>query len=444
MQCIGLDIGSTTIKGAVLDLHQHEVRCVVQRPFPQPLAGLPDGFFEVDPQAVVSLAEEVANQLIRLAPQAQAIFCSGQMGGVVLVDQSGAPLTNYLSWRDQRALQPHEKSTSHLHAMRQRWQGNELSDLGNELQPGSVTSLLFWLAEQRLLPAGTATPATIADFVIGRLCRSVPRMDPTQAIGLLDLKSGGWHHRAFASLGLSQIQWPELADYREPVGVWSILGKRLACHASFGDQPCALKGIGLSRSELSINVSTGSQVSQLMDSFVPGTYQSRRYFDGDFLNTITHLPAGRSLNVLFDLLTELARGEGHALQRAWEYIASTTASSDGNGLNANLCFFAGPLGHFGSIEKITTENLTVGNLFHAAFRNMADNYHECMSRLCADRSGLSIALSGGLTRTVPVLRRLIAERFDMPIRDSAAEEETLLGLLEIASEVYCQNTPSVP
>jgi sugar (pentulose or hexulose) kinase len=268
-------------------------------------------------------------------------------------------------------------------------------------------------------------------------------MDPTQAIGLIDLNSGVWHHRAFEALGLSAIKWPQMANYREPIGTWSIRGKQLPCHASFGDQPCALKGIGLSRSELSINVSTGSQVSQLTDRFIPGRYQSRCYFDGDFLNTITHLPAGRSLNVLFDLLTELARAEGVTLSRAWDYIASSTASSDGHGLNADLSFFAGPLGHCGSIEGITTDNFTVGNLFHAAFRNMADNYRECMDQICADRTGMSLALSGGLTRTVPVLRQLIEDRFKMPMRDSAVAEETLLGLLEIASEVYLhEKTPT--
>jgi hypothetical protein len=31
----------------------------------------------------------------------------------------------------------------------------------------------------------------------------------------------------------------------------------------------------------------------------------------------------------------------------------------------------------------------------------------------------------------------------MPIRDSAVAEETLLGLLEIASETYMQETPTV-
>ena len=443
MQCIGLDIGSTTIKGAVLDLRQHELRGVVQRPFPQPLVGLPVGFFEVDPQAVVSIAEEVAEQLLSQAPDARAIFCAGQMGGMILVDQSGAALTNYLSWRDQRSLQPHGQSSSHLQAIRDRWTGDELSELGNELQTGSVTSLLFWLAQQNLLPLVASTPATIADFVIGRLCGCVPKMDPTQAIGLIDLNSGEWHLRAFDALGLHTIEWPKLANYREPIGIWSIRGKPLACHASLGDQPCALKGIGLSRGELSINVSTGSQVSQLTDRFIPGPYQSRCYFGGDFLNTITHLPAGRSLNVLLDLLTELARAEGVTLNRAWDYIASSTSNSDGHGLNADLSFFAGPLGHCGSIEGITTDNLTVGNLFHAAFRNMADNYRECMDRLCGDRSDLSLALSGGLTRTVPVLRRLIEDRLRMPIRESEVAEETLLGLLKIAVEVYFQNTPSV-
>lgn len=442
MQCIGLDIGSTTIKGAVLDMRQHDLRCVVQRPFPPPLAGLPSGYFEVDPQAVVSVAEEVATQLLSQAPEAQALFCSGQMGGMVLVDQSGAALTNYLSWRDQRSLQPLGQSSSHLHAIRDRWTRNELSDLGNELQAGSVSSLLFWLAEQRVLPSVAATPATIADCVLGQLCRCVPKMDPTQAIGLIDLNSGEWHHRAFDALGLATIKWPQIANYREPIGAWSIRGKQLPCHASFGDQPCALKGIGLSRSELSINVSTGSQVSQLTDRFIPGPYQSRCYFDGDFLNTITHLPAGRSLNVLFDLLTELARAEGVTLDRAWDYISSSAASSDGHGLKADLSFFAGPLGHCGSIEGITTDNFTVGNLFHAAFQNMAENYLECMDRLCADRTGLSLALSGGLTRTVPVLCQLIEDRFKMPIRDSAVAEETLLGLLEIASEVYLHETPT--
>jgi sugar (pentulose or hexulose) kinase len=307
--------------------------------------------------------------------------------------------------------------------------------LGNELQPGSASSLLFWLANNDQLP-DQAMPATVADYVIGQLCQSPPQMDPTQAIGLLDLHSGTWHLPAFDVLGLGTVRWPQLADYRTPVGYLPVNGRQIPCYAAFGDQQCALKGVGLTRNELSLNISTGSQVSQRTASFQPGPYQTRRFFDGDFLNTITHLPAGRSLNVLVDLLTELARAEGVTLANPWETIARSAAEANGGGLNMNLAFFAGPLGSTGCLDGITTENLTVGNLFHAAFRNMADNYVICADRLNPNRAGLSLALSGGLTHSVPILRQLIQERFDVPMRESTETEETLLGLLEIGRAVY--------
>lgn len=438
MICLGLDIGSTTVKGAVLDLQSGEVRSVVRQPFPSPLSGLPAGHFEVAPHQVLDVTRAVIGELLVEAPAAGAILFSGQMGGVILVDTEGAALTNYLSWRDQRTLQPLASGTTTLDKLRSHWTHNELVDLGSELQAGSASSLLFWLAEQGLLPDG-AVPATMADYVIGQLCQSPPQMDPTQAIGLLDHNSGDWHRAAFDALGLGNLCWPELADYRIPAGYLSANGRKIPCHASFGDQQCALRGVGLTRDELSLNISTGSQVSQRTARFQPGSYQTRRYFDGDYLNTITHLPAGRSLNVLFDLLTELARAEGVTLTQSWKTIAESAAAADGGGLNVDLAFFAGPLGSSGRLEGITTENLTVGNLFYAAFQNMADNYLLCADRLNPNRSGLSLALSGGLTRAVPILQKLIQDRFNVPVRESTATEETLVGLLEIGRTVYLKD-----
>jgi hypothetical protein len=190
------------------------------------------------------------------------------------------------------------------------------------------------------------------------------------------------------------------------------------------------------REELSLNISTGSQVSRRTAQFQPGPYQSRRYFDGDFLNTITHLPAGRSLNALCDLLTEVAQAQGFTLPNPWKFIAQSAADADGGGLNVDLAFFAGALGSRGHVDGITTENLTVGNLFHASFRSMAENYACCADRLCPDHAKLSLALSGGLPRSVPILRKLIQDRFCRPLRESATTEETLLGLLDVARSVH--------
>ncbi len=437
MLCLGLDVGSTTVKGAVLDLERGEVRSILKEPFPAPLTGLPAGHCEIPPAEIVSVVQGMISRLLREAPAARALFCSGQMGGMVLVDSSGRALTTYLSWRDQRTLQSPTAEGTSLDAIKAIWRGNELIEVGQELQAGSVSSLLYWLAENKQLPAN-AMPATVADYVLGQLCGTQPQMDPTQAIGLLDLRVGTWHRPAFDALGLADVRWPQLADPRTPMGTCTIDGHVLRCYPSFGDQQCALRGVGLTRDELSLNVSTGSQVSRRTGKFEPGPYQTRRYFGGDFLNTITHLPAGRSLNVLFDLLTELSRAEGITLNRPWETISQSAARNDAGGLQANLAFFSGPLGSQGSIDGITTENLSVGNLFHAAFRNMADNYSLCAARLCPELTVSGIAVSGGLTRSVPILKQLIQDRFPIPLRESVESEETLLGLLEIAREIERQ------
>jgi sugar (pentulose or hexulose) kinase len=205
----------------------------------------------------------------------------------------------------------------------------------------------------------------------------------------------------------------------------------LELFGAYGDQQCALRGAGLAREELSLNASTGSQVSLRTSRFQPGPYQTRKYFSGDWLNTVTHLPAGRSLNVLVDLLTELARAEGIALRNPWEYIQREASEVQTTELQVDLAFFAGPLGSTGGIQQITTDNLTIGNLFHAAYRAMAENYAHCADWLDPARSWKSVVLSGGLTQTAPVLRSHIQQRFTVPIHESAGEE-TLSGLLDIA------------
>ena len=435
MLCLGLDVGSTTVKGAVLDLERREVRSILKEPFPAPRTGLPAGYCEISPDEVVAVVKGLISRLLREAPTAEALFCSGQMAGVILVDLNGRPLTNYLSWRDQRTLHSPTSQGTTLDALKATWRGSELVELGQELQAGSASTLLYWLAQNKLLPTD-AIPSTVADYVLGQLCGTLPQMDPTQAIGLLDLRVGTWHHAAFDALGLKHVRWPHLSDQHTPLGKCTFDGHKLRCYPSFGDQQCALRGVGLTRNDLSINISTGSQVSRRTSRFEPGPYQTRPYFGGDYLNTITHLPAGRSLNVLFDLLTELARAEGVTLNHPWETISQSVARSDGGGLRADLAFFAGPLGSQGSLEGITTENLTLGNVYHAAFQNLADNYAQCAGRLCPVLNASHIAISGGLTRSMPVLKQLIQDRFPIPIRESVEAEETLVGLLEIAGEIY--------
>ncbi len=70
---LGIDLGSTTIKGAMLDLERRSVETVRMRPFPGPIPGRPPSHFEIDPQAVVDGTRAVLSELLECADQVQGI-----------------------------------------------------------------------------------------------------------------------------------------------------------------------------------------------------------------------------------------------------------------------------------------------------------------------------------------------------------------------------------
>ena len=132
MRCIGIDIGSSSIKGAVLDIASGRLEHMERAPFPDPVPGLPAGFHEVRVDAIVAGAREVVASLLRHAPDARQLRVSSQMGGLVLLDARGAALTHYLSWRDQRAMDPAPGATAPLPALRSMSSGLGYSLAGLE------------------------------------------------------------------------------------------------------------------------------------------------------------------------------------------------------------------------------------------------------------------------------------------------------------------------
>jgi sugar (pentulose or hexulose) kinase len=432
---IGLDLGSTSIKGAVLDVERDVVDSVKSRPFPDALGGLPTSHFEVDPRAVVTETRAVLDELLACTTDVEGVVVCSQMGGVLVCDRRGSLLTNYLSWRDQRVLGQHpDDDGSYIEHLQRRTTPEDLARAGNELRPGSAASLLFWLQESGALAQKDVVAMNIGDYVVSQLCGSPPKTEPTLALGTLNLETGQPLEAWFDRLDLGHVRWPELTEVTQPAGLLSHdrLSHPIPVYPAVGDQQAALLGADLAAGELSLNISTGSQVSLLTESLQPGKYQTRPYFRGQFLNTITHLPAGRSLNALLALLGELAAAEGYALRDPWSTISNAVEQVTASDLDVNLAFFAGTMGTQGHIRNMRLENLTVGKLFHAAFRHMAENFLQCAEQLSPATEWQRVVLSGGLPQKLPSLRQMIEERFACPIRAVNIAEETFAGLLSLA------------
>ena len=418
---LGIDVGTSFLKAAAIDLDRLQLRRTERVPFPEFASGLPPLYREVDAGAVMRAVEDLLARITAHTPKYSGLVLCGQMHGFVLVNESGEAASNYISWLDQRV------TASEFGEISEQVAESERAELGHEFRPSIALGLLAWLKKHRRLPEGAVTPVSIADFVAGRLCGVPPVMEPTQAaaFGALRLGSLHWHEAVIDKLGLRCLRWPDVRPSGAVVGTW----RGAPCHTAVGDQQCALAGALLRQRELSVNIGTGSQVALLADCAGTGDHQTRPYFDGAVLRTITHIPAGRALTALVGLLTELG---SVAEDDAWRYIEPAVASVPLTDVRASIAYFPGPCGQRGFFENLHEGNLSVGHIFRAVFESMARNYETCSRRLDLDGTAERVVFSGGVARHLGVLRDLTGSALGLPSRLSPHAEDTLFGLMVLA------------
>jgi len=393
---------------------------------------LPPGFREFDPAEVLSATRALLERLLRHAPQAQGCVMCSQLHGLVFSDACGRPLSNIINWQDQRALEPFGQGPgTYFDEINRRLTAEERRQLGNEPRPGVPLCFLFWLAQHRALPREPAIAASLPGFVAANLCGSAPVVDITNAFahGALNVETGAWHQAVISKLGLECINWPSIVPQGAVVGNARIGSHPLPFFAPVGDYHCSQAGALLEPGELSVNISTGSAVVQLAQGQEFGDFQTRPWFDGRYLKTITHIPGGRALNALVRLLSELAEAQGVKLRDPWDYILEQSGRIAATDLRVNPAFYFSAMGDRGAIANVSEENLNVGHLFRAAFEGMADNYALCARRICPAANWTRLLFSGGVALKTPLLRQLICERLGQQHRLAPVEEDTLLGLL---------------
>ena len=434
MSYLAIDLGTTFIKGAVLDLETYQHAHVRRQPFPAPLPNRPAFFYEVDPLAIVVATRALVEELLPHAPDCRGVVLCTQMHGLVIATPTGTARSNAMTWQDQRVLTAHPNGQgSYFDQLKQRLSADEVTQIGRELQISRPLCYLYWMAENGLLAGEPLVPLAIADFVIANLSGTIGPVEPTNAgaYGAFNLTTGDWHWALLERLGLAQLQWPTVRPFGSAVAAITLGEQTLPWYAPIGDHQCAIVGALLGLDELSLNISTGSQASLLTERWLPGDYQTRPFFDGHFLNTVTGIPAGRALNHLVNLIAEWGQAQGVDAD-PWQYIAEAAAALETSDLTVNLAFFDSLGGSSGQIGNIREDNLTVGHLFYGAFASMAANYQRSAERIAPNQPWQRLVYSGGLAQKVPTLRHLINTRFGRPDRLAPSSEDTLLGLLALA------------
>jgi|694.fasta_scaffold45581_7 sugar (pentulose or hexulose) kinase len=431
---IGLDLGATYIKSARIDAEEFSMNGIERIPFPSF-----DGNYgkTVSMRRILdSVSQAIQVQLSSHPEKCQGVLLSNQMHGLVLMREKDF-CSPFISWQDLRCLESEDGVSSFQKLKNRLGIFSVLHETGEYLRPGFPITQLFRLQGMGeklgvVCDLGSAIVSALTENPVQQI-----HMSNAAATGCWDIKKGDWHRDIIRTAKIDCFDWPGVVVGEEVLGYLKWGGRTIPVYPSVGDQQVSLLGAGLWRDDqVSFNIATGSQVSRLSSEFQVGDFQTRPYFQGRYLQTITHLPAGRALNALLKLFTELSPQLD--LDLAWTEVTRKVDHdlSFSSRLKVNLGFFPSAIGNEGSLTGLTEENLNVSSVLKACFVSIVQNHIEALKRINQDSRQISEYIgSGGIMQKSRFLQSAFYNYLGEPIRLSEQSEDALWGLASRTREI---------
>lgn len=431
---LGIDIGTTSVSSKLVSLETGEAlhtytlehrAAILPDESAATEASAPDAFAS-DAGKLLKLSLGLVSSAVDSFPEIVAIGFTGQMHGIVCLDEGGNILSPLFTWQNQFG---------------QRRLGDEtvfekIARLtGRKIPTGYGLSTYYALRESGALPEGTRYITTIADLAVMQLCRlKKPVSHPTNAasLGLYDMNEQCFDKAALDALGIDPGILPEIAGDFEAVGEYC--GIRLP--VAIGDNQAGVFGSLSGNRDLLLNIGTSGQVSFASGSPTLTTddpcCEVRPYFAGKFLHSGSTLCGGRAYSMLADLVSEIldSFGAGQPREKIYSFLNESADRAEG-GLSV-LTRFSGTRKESsatGAISGITTSNLNISELAHGFLFGMVGELMG-LCRKMADQSeikGMRLIVSGNAMRKNPALRGIAGEIFGCEPLIPVQTEEAAFG-----------------
>lgn len=436
MPYFAVDVGSSFIKTAWLDLDEAVVLSGEKMRTPPFLPADVHGIREISVDAVAALVRAAIERAAAQRP-IQGVVFSTQMHGMALSRPTGVPVGQFVTWQDERACATGADGLSAIAYVRQARFADMLRETG--AQPGASHTVCQLAAMRRAGLEGPLCLSLLGDALIARLCGHPVPMHVTnaQSTGLYHLAGKAWHKALIDALGLGDLRLPPLADGRQPVGWMRTPGGKVPLYAAVGDQQAAVLGAMPARAELLLNIATGAQLVCLDDAPHTGLYELRPFFEGQYFRTVTHIPAGRMLDVLIDCLADIGVRVFDAADvdrpALWERVTQAVEAVPGTSLTMDTAFFPGHARQqAGNILGITADTFRFDQIVYAALRDMARRFAQAYEQIRQPGDHLrGVLCTGGIAQRTPLLLTMIADAFQLPCRLSPYEDDVLTGLLRL-------------
>lgn len=440
MKALGLDIGTTTISAVVVGMEEREILKAYT---------IPNGsFIETDlpwekiqdPDKIMQKALGLLEEILQEHQDIGVIGLTGQMHGIVYLDENGKHISPLYTWQDGRGNIPVEKILSEdpvpedaLSEAGRSICGILEEEYGVKAHTGYGLVTHLYNCRNNLVPEGAAKVCTIMDYLGMRLTgRRTPLMHSSNAasLGLYDAKKNGFRADILQKAGADADVLPEVTDDFISVGSY----KGILVSAAIGDNQASFLGsVENAADSVLVNMGTGGQISVLSDTyFTAKGIEARPFVKGHYLLAGSSLCGGRAYALLEHFFRSYAEAAGITGVDHYSVMGKILdEKNDGEKLKVNTTFSGTreKPEKRGSIKNIGTENFTPKALIGGVLEGMAEELYKMYRKIEKGLAGpkTRMVASGNGIRKNRHLQEVMSEKFGMGLELAKREEEAAYG-----------------
>lgn len=212
---MGIDVGTSSVKSLIMDENGMEIGSASKKyDVLQPKMN----YAEQDPEEIWEATKFTLRELSSRFPEAirelKGISYSGQMHGLLLVDEKVIPTCNMIIWQDHRSVDQRDKIYSLV-----PFEEFNRTTL-NQLSPGYLIMSLMWVKEHEPEIYNRSAQFMLPkDYVRYKMCGGLGTdMSDASASVIFDTAGRCWPWQVIERLGLRKDLFPECHESREIAG----------------------------------------------------------------------------------------------------------------------------------------------------------------------------------------------------------------------------------
>ncbi len=418
---IGIDIGTTTISAAVIDLEnkaQVEVFSVPHNSYAENSV-----FSEQSVSVIMDKAKRVLELISKSYTGIVSIGVTGQMHGILYLNSDGEAVSNLINWQDKRGDIPIKDSMTACQMIEQI--------TGEKIATGYGISTHYYNLLNGLVPQNAIGFCSIMDYFAMRLChikKPITHTSVAASFGLFDVKKACFKLEKLWKLGIDEPFLPKVTASNEIVGKWNGIP---VCVAIGDNQASFLGSVKNNRENVLVNIGTGSQISAVGEIEESGDgIEQRPFINGELLICGSALCGGSAYAMIEGFFRSYAAFSGLGDNSQYGVINALAEKAYESGeqalsVDTSFCGTRTEPMRRGSIENIELNHFTPSALVLGVINGMCDELYQLY--LDGHLKKSHIVASGGAIRKNHILRRVLEDKFGMPVSVNSVKEEAATG-----------------